>query len=359
MPGRRKCSRNNDKEEIRMKRLFLAMTMAASLFALLTLVQPASAADEKPIELKFATFAPPTHYVSTSVYIPWAKQIEEKTNGRVKIVFYWSETLGKAKDLYDMVLRGIADIASNAPGHTPGRFPLSEVLEILPNVPSAVVGSRVAWQLYQEVLKQEYPDVKMLLAVMVDPMDVHLRKNIKSMSDLKGLRLRASGPKQMGWVRALGASPVALGPGEVYDALQKGVIDGVVNGFSATRDFKYAEVTRSHLVLNLGSPAVMMPMNLKVWNSLRPEDQKAIEEVSGLKFSVAEGQAFDTQSQLAVEEVKKLGHNIIVPTPAERQMIVERAEPMIAGWIEDMNKKGLPGKKVYDRAIELVEQYSK
>jgi TRAP-type C4-dicarboxylate transport system substrate-binding protein len=343
-----------------MKRTFLTMVIAVLLVASLVIVKSGCAASDKPIELRVATFAPPTHYVSTSVYLPWAKQIEERTQGRVKIVWYWSETLGKAKDQYDMVLNGIADIATVAPGHTPGRFPLTEVAEILPNVPSSLVGSQVVWDLMEKYLmKYDYQGVKMLMACMVDPLDVHInKKDVKTLDALKGLRIRAAGPRQMAWVRAMGASPMQLGPGELYDGLQKGMVDGFVNGFSTLKDFKLNEVTKSHISVGIGASVIVIPMNLKVWNSLPPDVQKVIDEVSGLALSKAEAVALDRTGQLGLEEAKKLGHSVVSLTTAERKILSDKAKPIVDTWIADMEKKGLPGKQVYEDALVLLKKYS-
>jgi len=105
----------------------------------------AFAASEKPIELKFSHFLPIMHTTHAQIYAPFAKEIEERTKGRVKITIYPSEALGKAKDHYDMASQGLCDIAVFLPVYTPGRFPLTTVMDLPLQIPSARVASLVMW----------------------------------------------------------------------------------------------------------------------------------------------------------------------------------------------------------------------
>ena len=137
-----------------MKRLFAAtggsedtvMRHARMVVALVLALVAASsgplAAQDKPIELKFSSWVGIAHGHHTGVMVPWAKMIEEKSGGRLKVTIYPGSTLGKPADHYDMVVNGIADIAFIAPGYTPGRFPLISVTELPMLFKSAKGGSQ-------------------------------------------------------------------------------------------------------------------------------------------------------------------------------------------------------------------------
>ena len=102
---------------------------AVVIILVATLAAPVDAQD-KPIELKFSSWVATAHGHHTGVMVPWAKMVEDKSGGRLKITIYPGSTLGKAVDHFDMVKNGIADVGFTTPGYTPGRFPLISVTEL-------------------------------------------------------------------------------------------------------------------------------------------------------------------------------------------------------------------------------------
>ena len=343
-----------------MKRSLLAITVLVFLLLLLASPRPSLAAEQKPIELKFAMWNSMQHSMVVEIYGPFAKELEQRTQGRVKITFYPNEALGKAKDQYDMAVRGISDISVFIHGYTPGRFPLAQVMELPTGVPSGKIGSRILWELYEKYMKQDYPGVKMLMLQTSEPGQVHAtKKTVKVLSDLKGMRLRSPGPVQTSVLRALGGSPLTIPIPELYDALQKGMADGALLPFSAVKDFKLGEVIRHHTIANLYVMTSGLVMNPNTWNSLSPGDQKIMDELTGVRMAEKSGDAFDKAAQVALEEAKKANSEIYQLPPAERKAWMEKAKPVSEAWVADMEKKGLPGKKVFEEAMSLVEKYSK
>lgn len=318
-----------------------------------------SAATEKPIELKFSMWNSLQHSVYVEIYGPFAQELEKRTNGRAKIVFYPGETLGKTKDHYDLVSKGIADIAIFIQAATPGRFPLTSVMELPIGVPSSRVGSRAVWELYEKYLKQEYPGVKVLGLKVSEPGQIHMTKApIKTVAGLQGLRLRSPGPQQTAVLRALGASPLNIAATELYDALQKGMADGALLPFTAIKDFKLEDVLRHHTIANMYVMTSGVAINLNVWNKLPPDVQKVIEELTGEKMVERNGEQSDRNAQLGVVEAKKRGDFIYDLPPAEKKILMEKAKPLNEAWIAQMEKKGLPGRKVFDEAVRLVDKYA-
>ncbi len=334
----------------------------ALVFLLLFLASPmfSSAAEQKPIELKFAMWNSMQHTMVVEIFMPFAKELERRTQGRVKITFYPNEALGKAKDQYDMAVRGISDISVFIHGYTPGRFPLAQVMELPIGVPSGKIGSRILWELYEKYMKQEYPGVKVLQLQTSEPGQVHAtKKTVKTLADLKGMRLRSPGPVQTSVLRALGGSPLTIPIPELYDALQKGMADGALLPFSAIKDFKLGEVIKHHTIANLYVMTSGLVMNLNTWNSLSPGDQKIMDDLTGLRMAENSGDAFDRYAQVAREEAVKAGSEIYQLPSAERKIWMEKARPVSETWVADMEKKGLPGKQVFQEAVSLVEKYSK
>jgi len=193
-----------------------------------------------------------------------------------------------------------------------------------------------------------------------EPGQVHgTKKTVKVLSDFKGMRLRSPGPVQTSVLRALGGSPLTIPIPELYDSLQKGMADGALLPFSAIKDFKLGEVIKHHTIANLYVMTSGLVMNPNAWNSLSPGDQKIVDELTGIRMAEKSGEAFDRSADAAQEEAKKAGAEIYQLPLAERKAWMERAKPVIDTWIADMEKKGLPGRKVFQEAMSLVEKYSK
>jgi TRAP-type transport system periplasmic protein len=350
----------HSKKEAIVKKSFLAVGIALSMVILFISLTPARAASEKPIVLRFSSLLPPTNHLMPEVYDEWAKELEKRTNGRVKVQMFPGATLGPANVQYDLVTRGIADIAIHVVGYSPGRFPLSAVLELPIFIPSAKVGSRVMWELYEKYLKAEYSDVH-LLALSVNAIEgIHTtKKPIRTAADMKGLRMRSSGPQAAAALRAWGASPLNIPATETYDAMQKGMADGMIINGTGLKDFKFNDFLKCHTLLSIRSPVVPVVMNLKTWNSLPPDIQKIIDEMSGRRLSMMHGEAEDKAGAAGIEEAKKLGHTIITPSQSEKQTFQDMVKPVNDEWIAEMEKKGLPGKKVFQDAQSLMEKYSR
>ena len=314
----------------------------------------------KPIELKLSHWMSPMHSLHVEVFTPFAKELEERTKGRAKVTIYGGEALGKAKDHYEMAMRGITDLALFIQGYTPGRFPLTSVIELPIQVPSGEIGSRVIWELYGKYLKQEYPGIKLLTLWTHDSGALHMtKKPVKTLEDIKGLRLRSPGPQQTLLIKELGASPLTIPIPEVYDALQRGMADGAVIAFSAIKDFKLYEVLKFHTLVDLYVMPMGLAMNQKVWDGLPPDIQKNIEELCGTRMSEIAGVSFDKYGMLAQEIAKKRGAEIYQLPVEQRKIWAERIKPLNEKWIADIEGKGLPGKKIFDDARLLLEKYSK
>lgn len=343
-----------------MRKRFVLLAMVLFLVIFLAMGRSSYAQAVKPIELKLSHWMSPLHNLHVGVFTPFAKELEEQTKGRVKITIYGGEALGKAKDQYDSAVNGITDIALFIQGYTAGRFPLTQVIELPIDVPSAKVGSRVIWELYGKYLKQEYPGVKLLTLWTHEPGHVHMsKKPVKTLEDIKGLRLRSPGPIQTALVRELGASPLTMPVPELYDALNRGMADGTVIGFSAVKDFKLYEVLKYHTISNLYVMTMGLAMNLKSWNSLPPDIQKTMEGLIGAPLSEMAGNSFDKYDALGKEEAKRVGAEIYTLPPEEKKRWEDRIRPLNEKWVADMEAKGLPGKKIFEETRQLVAKYSK
>jgi TRAP-type C4-dicarboxylate transport system substrate-binding protein len=341
------------------KRVFL-LAMALSLVFVFAAGTFSDAQTVKPIELKLSHFMSPMHNLHADVFAPFSKTVEEKTKGRVKITVYPGEALGKARDHYDMAVNGVTDIAFFIHGYTTGRFPLTSVIELPFLIPSAKVGSRVIWELYEKKYLTEYPGVKVLSLWVHSPGHVHMaKKPAKTLEDLKGVRLRSPGPLQTSLLREFGVSPLTIPIPELYQALQSGMADGAVIPFSAMYDFKLSDIVKHHTIGNLYVMSMSLVMNQKAWEGLSPDIQKIIEENSGSHMSEMAGASYDTYDLKGIEAGKKAGAAFYTLSAEEKKRWVDRSKSVTEKWIADTEAKKLSGKKIYEETQQLLIKYSK
>ena len=203
--------------------------------------------EEKIIELSCSNFFPPEPHHMTKALLEWAREIEKRTGGKVKITTHHAGTLTSATACYEGVVRGLSDIGHSCLAYTPGRFPLMEAAD-LPGFPfNAIVTSRVANELYKKFTPKELADTHVLYIQAHIPGGIFTRdKPVSTLEGLKGMRVRCTGLSAK-IVEALGATPVAMPKGEQYDSLRRGVVDGTTGAPNELIFYKVAEVAKNYI----------------------------------------------------------------------------------------------------------------
>lgn len=313
----------------------------------------------KPIELSFSTLFPPTHYVVEEQHASWIQEVEEATGGRVKITLYPGNTLLGPAECYAGVVSGTADIGNSVFDYTRGRFPLMRAFE-LPGIyfGSSTVTGLIAWEGYKKFKPAELSDVKVMYIYSCGPGHLYTKKLVRSLEDLKGMTVRASGPMAE-IIEALGATPIAMSQPEVYEALSKGVVDANISPPEVLLGFKQAEVTNYiTIVPPIYNSIHFVVMNLDTWNSLPEEVQKAFDKVND-EFPLKAGRVWDAHQKEAMDYgVQEEGMQIIRLSPEEAARWLERVKPIQEAWVAEMESKGLPSREVLDFVIEKAAEYS-
>jgi TRAP-type transport system periplasmic protein len=316
-----------------------------------------SAAQDKPIELKFSSWVGTVHGHHTGVMVPWAKMIEEKSGGRLKITIYPGGTLGKPADHFDLVKNGIADMGFAAPGYTPRRFPLISVTELPLLFKPSKGGSQAVWSLF-ETYKAEFAGVKVLWIWVITPGHVHTaKKPVRVLEDLAGLKLRVGTPVMANGVKALGGTPVNITAPETYTALERGVVDGTIFPWEAISSFNLAEVLRQHAVVDLFVAPLVTFMNQKRYDSLPPDLRQIIDDLSGAWGAEFTGTIWDQNEILGIEAAKKAGATIYIVPLEERHRWAAKLTPLEDEWVASMEAKKLPGRQLLSDLREAIKQY--
>ena len=258
-------------------------------------------------ELKFASFVPPQHTITASVIDKLAEGVSAATNGALTIRNYPGGELGAGPvEQYVRVVQGAADMSWSLQGYTSSQFPKTMIIELPGAVKDGTTGYDMLWNAYDSHLASEYPGTKPLALWVSEPNVIIMRdKQIRTPQDIAGLKIRVAGSVAADVVTALGATPVQMPIPQVYNALQTGLIDGIITGSSAIADFKLLEVANSYTIgAPLGRIAFFAVMNQAKYDSL-PDDQKAaIDANSGRSLSKSAEDAWNAKAEKTIAGLK-------------------------------------------------------
>lgn len=326
--------------------------------ALLTLSVSANA---EPVVLKVSHFTPASFTLHKDVIVPWCDTIEKESKGQLKCQIYPSLQLGGTPpQLVDQVKHGVADIVWTIPGYSAGKFPALEALELPFLVRDGATSSLAAWDFAQKYAQKELEPYK-VLAVHTDAgAALHTGdKDVQTLAEFKGLRLRAASRMLSKLITSLGGAPISMPISQVTEAISKGVIDGAVASWEAVVPGKLDEVTKYHLEPAAGQPmfaaiACAMLMNKDKYNSLSPEMRALIDKHSGAGLSVAFGAAWDKTVAENRAKVVADGAKIRIINATEFAAMQKAAEPVFDEWVSEASIKGLDGKALVAAARELT-----
>jgi len=325
--------------------------LSAGLFALAA----ATPGYSKTVELTYSIFFPATHG-QTLLATEWAKEVEKRTNGAVKINMFPGATLTPADQCYDGVAKGISDIGMSVLSYTRGRFPLSEVLDLPLGYKSGVQATGLCNAFFKKFQPKELEDVKIMYLHAHGPGILHTKKPVEKLEDLKGLKIRGTGTS-VRIISALGASPVGMPQPETYDALQKGVADGLLSPIETLKGWKFAEVVSSTTDYSGAAYTIgfFVAMNKKKWDSLPKDVQETIEKINQ-EWIEKTGKTWDQVDKEGREYTLSKGNKIIKLTNEEDQRWAQAVRPVFDQYVQSMKEKGLPGDEALKFSLDWLKQ---
>ncbi|MCF8481653.1 MAG: TRAP transporter substrate-binding protein [Rhodospirillum sp.] len=339
-----------------MTRLFVSALVACGLLGTATLAKA-----EDPIVLKMSHFLPSSHPSQTDFLEPWAKELEARAKGRVKVEIYSAgSAFGNVANQLDQVKAGVIDIAHGLSGIPRGRLPRTLIMDMPFLVKTADAASKTLWDLYADGdIAPEYEGLKVLALHAHNAGLIHTRdKPVSTMEDLAGLRLRTPSQAVSMMLEQLGATPVGMPPTEVYAALQKGVIDGNAFTYEAVHSFKLHEVLKHHLDAKAYTTTFFFVMNKRKYDSL-PEDIRAvIDDMSGAPLVAKFGGWWTKWDEAGKTDIIAAGNTVTPLSDAERAKWREALAPMIDAYLTVAEEQGAENARaIYVKAQKLVEKY--
>jgi TRAP-type C4-dicarboxylate transport system substrate-binding protein len=328
-----------------MKRQALVVCCVLALVILLTQTGP-STAQAQEFKLTYSNFFPPTH-IQSILAEQWSKEVEKRTNGKVKVEYFPGQTLSKANQCYDGVVQGISDVGFSVLGYTRGRFPVMSAVDLPLGYTSGKAATTVINAVYQKFQPKELMDTQVMYLHAHGPGLIHTKdKAVRKLEDMKGLKFRSHGTSA-DTVTALGGTPVPKPMPETYEMLQKGVVDGAAYPLEACKGWKLGEVTK-FCTANFTAAyttSFFVVMNKDKWKAFPPDIQKTIEAINA-EWVEKHADAWDESDLEGLRYFLGQGGQVIGLDGKEAARWKTAVVPVIEAYAKELDGKGLDGKAV-------------
>jgi TRAP-type C4-dicarboxylate transport system substrate-binding protein len=318
--------------------------------------------DGEKIVLTVSTHTNENHYSHRLGIKPWMDKVEELTDGQVEFEYFPNEQLGDAKDMYLLINNKTTDISF---GYLlSDKMPLSDLPMLAGMFDTAYEGTRAYWEVTSQgtlldIWTSEH-NMRPIFSWVVPPYTVStIKKKVESLDDMQDLTMRSTGGIFDLYIQQLGATPTAISVVETLESLERGVIDGQVNGWSSMIPYQHQEVI-NYAISNapLNGWGGFFAINEEVYQSLPQNVKDAMAEASNeIVLNMAE--VLNDENEKNLEVAIEAGVEVYPLDSSEVEKWREILLPVTEKWIQEREDKGLPAQEVYDQFKAAVEKYKK
>ncbi len=318
------------------KRMFSALAGAAILAAATT-----GAAAQTVLR---STDIHPTDYPTVEAVRHISKLLEERTKGRIKINVFHSAQLGNEKDTIEQTRFGVIDL---------NRINMAPFNNLIPatNVPSLPFIFRSVEHMRKvmdgpigDSILKEFEKHDLVGLAFYDSGSrsfYNSKRPINTPADMKGMKIRVQQSDMfVALVSALGANATPMAFGEVYSALQTGVIDGAENNWPSYESTKHFEVSKFYSLTEHSLSPEVLVMSKRSFDKLSKEDQEIVKAAA--KESVAKMRELWDAREKASEAKVKAGGAVI--NAVEKQPFIDAMKPVYDRFVTDPALKDLVAK---------------
>ena len=311
-----------------MKKFIVAGTLAAALFA-----APAFA---DPVQVKLAYPSAPNNALFAQGFQAWSDDVNKAADGAIEIKIFPGGVIGDNSNMYDRITTGATDIGFAVFGPVSSIFQRTNVGTLPFEAKNHREDALALWHLYQKgVISMEFGQVHPLAFIVFPGLVIHAKKPIHNLADMKGLKISVEGRVLSALIPRLGAAPISLQPGELFQSLQRGLVEAVPQGWPSVPTFHLNEVTNFHLEVPLGFNTGYVFMNKDAYAKLPPAGKAAIDKLSGEAYVERLIAADDTMEAIGRDATKAApGQTIAQLDPAEEARWKELALPVTEDWVK-------------------------
>lgn len=326
--------------------------MSTLVLAVASLTLP-SAAEAQTRELKLATVFPPKHLMQRELWEPLAAELAKRTNGALTLRVYPAGALGASMDgQYKRAIDNVAEITYGMQGANSSLFRRTLMIELPGAVENNVEATNRLWD-SMTLLQDEYEKTKILALWTVGPYILMSKKPVKSLEDIKGMKVRSPSKIIGDVLQSWGASPVNLPAGKIYEAMEQGVIDAAYIAAGAINSFKLGEVVKYYTVI----PPVMTPMflvmNKGVYDGLPADQKRVLDELTGRELSLKAARAYDHENEEALNgEIKSGRGQLSKLSPEEMARWEKLSDPIRRKVVDDLDNRKMDGEKLFQALLQ-------
>ncbi len=303
------------------------------------------------ITLTYANFPPASTFPCVQME-RWKREVEKRTHHQVKVVTFPGGTLLGARDMFRGVIQGQADIGCLCMAYQPGVFPVTTAVGLPLGFQNATVASLVLWDLFNKYKPREFAKVKVLTLFTSAPSNIMSKVPVRSLHDLKGLELRASGPASK-ILDALGAIPVSMPMSETPEALQKGIVKGLLSSLEVLKDLNFAAYCPYETITNFQVYPFAVVMNRQKWDSLPMEVKRVLDSLSRDQAKWT-GEYMDAHVRDAIAYAQRKYHvKIFHLSSRELHRAKLRCRKVIYEWKEMASRRGIN----VDKILQAIETF--
>jgi len=299
----------------------------------------------------------PAHDKLSMMLDEWCRDLNRRSGGRIDATFYPGGILTPATQTFDSVMTDIADIGFAPTGITPGRFPLTEVMEEPLGIESAVMMTRLSNDFYRALKPKEFDEVKVLFFLSASPGLLHTKRPVMRLEDLSGMKVRCLGGNAAKVMKALGAVPIIIPTGDTYDALRKGIVDGVIAAWDSLETLKWGEIlpyTTVSYYAAVGAPGYIV-MNKAKWDGLARDLQQVIDGMSG-EYADKLSRLWDEKDQNTIRKWKAKNHISIYLSPEEERKWERAVVSLYEDLAREKSARGVPAAEALRFCKEWVQK---
>ena len=307
-----------------------------SAFAAVAVGTASLACAAEPMQLKYGNPGTPQAWTHTRLMKPWAEQVTKESKGTLNVQMFVGNSLVNMRNTYDRVVNGVANFAFCIMGPVSSQFPKTLVATLPFEAENAHEAGLALQRLYDKgIIADEWQKVKPIAMGVFANSTYHTVPVVKTMEDLKGVKISVQSRIAAHTLEALGGTPITLPINEVYAALQRGTVQGSAIGWPATVSFKLTDIVHNHVQASLGGEDAMMIMNKQTYAKLSGDAKKAVDSHIGTMYTNWFNQVIDDTEHANIEIVQKQADQSIRKlAPAETAKWKRRIEPVIQTWIK-------------------------
>jgi TRAP-type C4-dicarboxylate transport system substrate-binding protein len=311
----------------------MIVNIARGIACVVALLLPAMAAAE-PIKLKFSFFTSDRSNIYQMTVKPFVDAVNSEGKGLIEIEMYFSGAISKVQTQQpQLVDDGTADLAIIVPGQSPDRFGDNVIMEL----PGIYRDSREASLVFTNLIEAKalkgYSEYFVVGAFVSSAENIHSRKPVAAIEDLKGLTIRTNNRTEAAMLEKLGAIPVLIPINQTTEAISRDKIDGATFPPSMVFEFGVGRVTNSHYTIRLGGAPTALVMNRSKFDSLPPQAQAIIRKYSGPWLAERSASGLEAVDKQTLEQMQTdPGRKVALVSAADAEIAQLAATAVVEDW---------------------------